>query len=166
MLWPRAQLWSCMDARRAVLRTVPVLRRLVSPKLASSAAKRLYLAEAMQAHQIEVVFDVGANVGQFALGLRDMGYKGRILSFEPLDDAWQELSAHAAGDDKWDVFNVALGDTEGEADFAVMRYNVFSSLHAPALTQPYGEDNVVTGYRKVTVRRLDSLVDELSFGRF
>lgn len=60
------------------------------------------------------------------------------------------------------MFNVALGDTEGEADFAVMRYNVFSSLHAPALTQPYGEDNVVTGYRKVTVRRLDSLVDELS----
>jgi FkbM family methyltransferase len=131
--------------------------------LASSVAARLYLAEAIHVHEIEVVFDVGANVGQFALGLREMGYRGRILSFEPVEDAWRELSAHASDDDKWEVFNLAVGDVEGQAKLAVMRYNVFSSLHEPTLTQPYVEGgNVVTGYQTVRVRRLDALVDELS----
>jgi hypothetical protein len=33
---------------------------------------------------VDLVIDVGANVGQFGLGLRNRGYAKRILSLEPV----------------------------------------------------------------------------------
>jgi len=136
----------------------------VSPELSSGLAQYLFLTEALKVHRIELVIDAGANVGQFGEALRLTGYRGRILSFEPVDEAWSVLSAKAMSDNNWDVFQIALGDVEGTAELAVMRNNVFSSLHAPVASQPvqFAEHNTVTRHQQVTVKRLDSFVDELS----
>ena len=37
------------------------------------------------------VWDVGANTGQYAEMLRNIGFKGSILSFEPIPEAWAIL---------------------------------------------------------------------------
>ena len=58
---------------------------------------------------MSIVFDVGANEGQWASGLRKWGYAGMIVSFEPLEDACVALGLAARRDSSWAALNVALG---------------------------------------------------------
>jgi FkbM family methyltransferase len=85
--------------------------------------------QALKAHNIDVVFDVGANEGQFASELRAYGYKGKIVSFEPLPDAYKELVNKAKGDENWIVHSrCALGAVAGEIEINVAANSVSSSI--------------------------------------
>jgi FkbM family methyltransferase len=78
---------------------------------------------------ITLVLDVGANVGQYAGYLRDAGYRGRIVSFEPLADAHAALTRRAAGDAGWTVApRMALGASMGEVELNVSNDRDMSSL--------------------------------------
>ncbi len=52
----------------------------------------------MSWRQIDLVIDVGANSGQYGGALRAAGYGGRILSFEPLAEAFAMLSERCLED--------------------------------------------------------------------
>ena len=158
-------LGSIRDRRDALLRGVPLLGRMIRPRMASLLAKYLYLAEALERRRIELVIDVGANVGQFGQALRAVGYRGRILSFEPLEEAYRALTQVAARDGSWETVNSALGEDEGSASLAVMKSSVFSSFHMPAAgaaTAQFAEQNVVAAHQEVPVRRLDTVLEERS----
>lgn len=77
---------------------------------------------------VDLLFDIGANVGQYGLELRAGGYRGRIVSFEPQGGPFQELAAAAAGDDRWVVNNIGLADHAGEAEIGVSPQSGASSL--------------------------------------
>jgi FkbM family methyltransferase len=78
---------------------------------------------------ITTVFDVGANKGQFAQRLRAGGYRGRIVSFEPLPDAHAALAEAALADAGWLVAErCALGAARGEAEIHVSGNSISSSL--------------------------------------
>lgn len=77
---------------------------------------------------VDLVIDVGANEGQYALGLRRMGYTGRMVSVEPLKSAFARLSAIASCDPDWDCFAFALGAREETAQLNVSSYSQSSSL--------------------------------------
>jgi FkbM family methyltransferase len=77
---------------------------------------------------IGAVIDVGANVGQYGERLRDIGYSGRIVSFEPSGAAFDILAAKVARDDKWIARQCALGAETGEATLNVSANSVSSSL--------------------------------------
>src|SRR6266436_659552 len=64
--------------------------------------------------RINCVFDVGANVGEYGLMLRRIGYQGRIISFEPVRGIFEKLKQTAAGDDAWTTMNIACGSSEEE----------------------------------------------------
>ncbi len=80
-------------------------------------------------HQITLVFDVGANIGQYADALRNNGYEGRIVSFEPLSAAHAELMANADLDPEWQIApRAAVGATVGETTLNISPESDMSSL--------------------------------------
>ena len=80
-------------------------------------------------HGVDLVVDVGANAGQHGLMLRHAGYRGRIVSFEPLPDAWEDCSRHASKDPLWAMApRTAVGATEGVVDLHVASNSVSSSI--------------------------------------
>lgn len=82
----------------------------------------------LRSEAIEVVLDVGANAGQYAQRLRSAGYAGRIVSFEPLSQAFATLERAAAHDPQWDTHRLALSDADGAAEIHVAANSWSSSL--------------------------------------
>ncbi len=81
---------------------------------------------------VDCVFDVGANTGQYAQMLRRKSqYDGRIISFEPLPEAAAAVRRKAKRDPLWAVEEIALADTAGTRVFNVMASSEFSSLSEP-----------------------------------
>lgn len=76
-----------------------------------------------------VVFDIGANEGQFARGLLSAGYCGRVISVEPSKDAHGSLAIAARGHSRWIVASrCAVGATVGTAELHIAGNSVSSSL--------------------------------------
>ncbi len=79
-------------------------------------------------HRINILFDVGANAGQYASTMRALGYGGRIVSFEPSSDAFAMLAADAGRDPEWTVVQCALAEREGEVALQLAGNSQSSSL--------------------------------------
>ena len=97
------------------------------------------IARGLLQNRIDVVFDVGANTGQFAQSIRKAKYRNKIVCFEPLPDAYEKLKSRFVRDENVVVHpRTALGDERGSVQVNVSR-NSFSSsvlnllpLHADA----------------------------------
>lgn len=115
---------------------------------------------------LDLVLDVGANIGQFGTKLRrEVGYSGRIVSFEPMALAFSALVRRAAGDPLWEARNHALGDREGEAEIHVAGNSYSSSLlpMLPAHLEAEPGSRYVAS-ETIRVKRLDDLFEELRGG--
>lgn len=88
--------------------------------------------EILSQYDIDVVLDIGANWGQYGKELREMGYAGEIHSFEPVQEAYNILSATSAKDPRWHCHRLALGAKKEEKLINVMQSApVFSSFKNP-----------------------------------
>lgn len=117
----------------------------------------------LKIYQIDTVLDVGANTGQFAFELRhDMGYKNKILSFEPLSTAFSILQKNANGDDAWEVFNHALGDLELTTEINVAANSESSSLlpMLPSHLKSAPQSQYI-GKEQISVKTLDQIFPAL-----
>lgn len=112
----------------------------------------------MSHYNIHLIFDVGANTGQFAIQMRELGFAGRIVSFEPLSSAYKELSRRASQNPLWDAVNIALGDYDGEAEINISKNSQSSSIlnMLPAHFQN-APDSVYIGKERITVRKIDTI---------
>jgi FkbM family methyltransferase len=121
------------------------------------------LREALIAHSIDLIIDVGANRGQFALDARQIGYRGEIISFEPLRAHKENLEALAKKDGRWRILPYALGSTTGEQKLNVYRNDKFSSFHSinAGATLSFGSMVELDHTELVQVLTIDDLSDEL-----
>jgi hypothetical protein len=87
-----------------------------------------YFINATKKFDIQYIIDVGANCGQYALKVRKLGYKGNIVSFEPIRDNYQKILSVAEYDPKWQCYNYALGASEGQGLIHVFRNTDLSSF--------------------------------------
>ncbi len=117
--------------------------------------------ELLNKHGIDLIFDIGANTGQFALKMRELGYRGRIVSFEPLPDAFAELQKNAAGDNNWTTVNTAIGNSEGEIKINIAQNSYSSSIldilprHVESAT-----DSVYVGKVTVPITTIDKVISK------
>jgi len=117
----------------------------------------------LEHYSIDTVLDVGANRGQFAQELRnDLGYKRRIVSFEPLSSAFELLKASAEGVQGWEIFNIALGDSDETQEINIAGNSYSSSLldMLPSHVESAPESKYI-GSEMIEVKCLDSIFDDL-----
>ena len=115
----------------------------------------------MRSHGVDLVVDVGANVGQYAKDLRADGYRGALISIEPLPEAYDLLARAAQADKAWRTINCAIGREAGVATIHVAENSVSSSmlsiLPSHVAAAPTSQ---VAGSVDVPVRTLDAILDE------
>jgi FkbM family methyltransferase len=109
--------------------------------------------------RITCVLDVGANVGQYGALLREWGYAGRIVSFEPQAAAHAALERRVAADPDWQVApNMALGERNGEIELEISGETDMSSiLPQSALLRQVSPSSAVVRKETVPLRRLDDV---------
>lgn len=106
--------------------------RLVDSRRLNLLPEQTHLKKLLSHFDVDCVFDVGANTGQYAAMLRrQAGYKGRIVSFEPIPEAAAKVRLEAAHDPLWTVEEIALADRTEQRAFNVMASSEFSSLSKP-----------------------------------
>lgn len=83
----------------------------------------------LRAYGVDLVLDVGANVGQFARSLIDVGWTGRIVSFEPMSEPYAALQRASARHPQWEIAErCCIGDHNGEIELHASEDSVASSV--------------------------------------
>lgn len=114
---------------------------------------------------VDCVFDVGANIGQFGQSLRQSSkYAGTILSFEPNPSAFEILKARSAADPKWHCYPFALSSEAGTFPLNVMQVDTFSSFRTPSQVSGtmFGDQNTIARTVQAESKRLDDCYAELA----
>jgi FkbM family methyltransferase len=113
-------------------------------------------------HKINLIFDVGANIGQFGKTLRALGYGGRIVSFEPLSNERSQLLEASKDDPLWDVApQAAIGSNDGEIDIYISANSQSSSaLNMLETHSTAAPESCYIGKERVNLYKLDTLATE------
>jgi len=123
-------------------------------------SRNLRAGARLKAANVDLVLDVGANIGQYALELREVGYVNRIISFEPLHDAYLNLLKNSNRDPMWDVApRCGLGSKSSMASINVSG-NSWSSSFLPITSKHTmaAPSSAYIGTEKVEIFTLDGLM--------
>lgn len=113
--------------------------------------------------RINCVLDVGSYQGDFARLLRQIGYIGLIISFEPVASNFEVLEEARVEDTEWRTHRMALGATKGQAEIQVFAGTTFHSFLPPSAygLSRFPDKLKVERTETVPVERLDNILDEL-----
>lgn len=154
-----------MNARKK-LRTNAIARsvreRALSLKSASCSPFDS-LVKNIENYKINCVVDVGANVGQFGLDIRRHGYKGELVSFEPVAESFDALLRTIKNRQPWKAFRLGLGSRESELTMNVSGNDGLSSslLDMKSLHISNFPESKVISHQTVQISSLDIQLNKL-----
>jgi FkbM family methyltransferase len=123
---------------------------------------RHVMLETLTRLNVNCVLDIGANAGRYGKSLRDIGYQGWLVSFEPVPPVYRKLGEAVAGDTRWRTFPWALGDREQECEincFSDDEFSSFRDVTAFAKTR-YTDMTKLVEKVRVPMKRLDQVLDD------
>ena len=130
----------------------------ITPSTSNDLRTRLLLDH----HKIGLVLDVGANAGQYASSLRESGYRGKIISFEPLSTMYSVLERASRTDPLWVIASrTAIGNIDGEIEINISENSYSSSVlgildaHLDAAPK-----SAYIGSEAVKISKLDTLAND------
>jgi FkbM family methyltransferase len=56
--------------------------------------------------------------------MRNLGFNGEIVSFEPMKKAFDKLKKLSSSDPKWKVFNYSIGERDGNTSINIAKNSV------------------------------------------
>ena len=116
--------------------------------------------------EIDCLFDVGANTGQYATLVRSLGYQGQIFSFEPLSSAHKILKEKSIHDNFWTVYDrCGIGD-QNKVETINISGNSYSSSFLDMLEKhkKAAPDSEYLGQEEVNIYTLDNIFSYLQNG--
>ena len=113
-------------------------------------------------YKIDLVFDIGANKGQYATGIIDAGYANKIVSFEPLSSVYKIIKKESENYTNWTVApQCAIGSKNEQIEINISENSVSSTL-LNMLDEHYqgAPDSKIIGKEKVQVYPLDEIAEQ------
>jgi FkbM family methyltransferase len=134
----------------------------VTPLGESADARGEHVWKVLRFLRIDCVLDIGAHRGEYALLLRSLGFRGRIVSFEPVSAVYADLATAAEHDPAWETHRVALGSQDEKRTINVSKLSPISSFRdlSDYARREFPVDHRVTE-EEVEVVSLDSVFDKL-----
>jgi len=113
-------------------------------------------------NKIDMIFDVGANTGQFGELIYKLGYTGKMVSFEPLKSAYDILLDKSKSHPNWKVAErCAIGESDGEIEMHISENSISSS--ALEMLDKHTEaapSSKYIGTEKAKVFKLDTIFEK------
>lgn len=124
-----------------------------------STSEELRRIKLLEHYNIDLVFDIGANKGQYAMGIMDAGYKNKIVSFEPLSSVHSIIEAESKKHSSWTVApRCAVGAIKEEIEINISANSVSSTLLNMLDSHIEGApESKIIGKEKVQVFPLDEI---------
>ena len=112
----------------------------------------------MENFNIDALLDIGANIGQYAINMRELGYSKKIISFEPLTNAFKDLNTNSLKDDNWLANNYAIGNEDAKSVINIAGNSLSSSILN--MLPSHIESEQMSKYiaqEEIEVKKLDSV---------
>jgi FkbM family methyltransferase len=124
-----------------------------------ATSEELRRIKLLEHYHIDLVFDIGANKGQYARGIMDAGFRKRVVSFEPLSEAHRVLLEASKKYVNWDIApRCAIGSVKQEIEINISANSVSSTL-LPMLDSHLegAPESRIIGKERVMVFPLDEI---------
>jgi FkbM family methyltransferase len=134
-------------------------------QISVTSNSNLQLVKSLENFNIDLLFDIGANTGQFAEEILNYGYKNIIISFEPLTSAHAKLLKNATNYHNWIIYErCAIGDIDGKTSINISENSVSSSILE--MTQNHLDasiNSIYIGKEDVNIFKIDTIIKNYKF---